>query len=522
MNSSLQNAKRNNPHVLIPVSAISNSTQRMEPFLPDTVEPSTSDKIKNSISSLADRRHVSLQQLHESAVSTTGPSSIPVQTRHTSGKSPAAPPECPSSPIYSMPARSSRPTVLPAAGGHLVPPNNTQTGESIATSAASPEAAPSPKTDQVQDIFREPLEIPGQKKKMYVYRHADARISDEHKKRYPQIIDLFRQKLPTVKALSKSRPANTLYKMKMCGPDREKAQPSILICHPWIDKDLGRQLWKTLREKSLRVQYEDTPPAFGIYIFFSCTFWMLGNSTESLSIYMNNGLIGARLVSNDTSYQVSTITCGISFTGGKTIFALTSAHAFEDHSKEDDKLAASYDDSTTGSGSLESDDTSDYSFSSTDDEYEWDELEVEMARERQGTGLSDPNEPAPFRHDDTEGHTGLSEIKPGRVLGRLNDPKWANLDWALVEIPSLEERSLFGRVSDEDSGIKPACPSEAVGPVLVATASGLLKGTLSSIPSYLASSRNSVALTEIWTLTLVDHGMNQPLALIVSFPLTTV
>ncbi|KAF2676773.1 hypothetical protein K458DRAFT_447354 [Lentithecium fluviatile CBS 122367] len=226
---------------------------------------------------------------------------------------------------------------------------------------------------------------------------------------------------------------------------------------------------------------------------------------------MDNGLFtGAPLVANDTSYQVSTITCGISFAGANTIFALTSAHAFEDNgSRENDKLALSHDDSTTGSGSQESDEASDLSFSSTDNEYDWDKLEVEIARERQETGLSDLNEPSHWKHDGKEGHTGHSEIKPGRVWGRRNNPEWENLDWALVEIPSLDQRSLLSWPSDEGSLIEPSCPSKAVGTVFVATASGLLEGTLSSIPSYLASSRNSTAWTKIWTLTLADQDQKR-------------
>lgn len=415
-------------------------------------------------------------------------------------------------------------TCLPATGGDLVPPDDTRTGESAATDTAPLEAATRPETDPLQDLFRAPLEIPGCKKKKYVYRHADACISDAHKERYPQIIDLFRQKLLTVKALSKSGPAHTLYKMKLCGSDRENTQPSILIFHPWIDQDVSRHIWKNLRAKSLREQYELIPPVFGIHIFFSHNFWMLGNSMKSLSIHMDDGLfVGARLVSNDTLYQVSTITCGISFAGNNTIFALTSAHAFEDNeSKIDDKLASSHNDSTMELGSLESDDMSEHSFSSTDDEYDWDALERAAAKERQGGSLSDPNEPAPFRHEEKEGNTGHSKIEPSRVWGRPNDLKCGNLDWALVEISSLDQRTLFAKPSDEGSFIKSSCPSKAVGMVVVvATASGLLKGTLSGIQSYLASSRNSTAWTKIWTLTLADDRMNQPLALII-LPLTIV
>jgi hypothetical protein len=498
---------------------------------------------KDSMSELANGQHITGQQPHEPTASIQGLSLT----------------------IKGKPLCNPTPTRLPTAGGDSVPPNDARTETSTrsnntalppkppaslrsspdvdnpslprkrprthgpdrpppllaraakAAKAAPPEAAaPATETDQLQDVFRDPLEIPGSIKKIYIYRHADAYISDAHKERYHDIIDLFRQELIADKALSKSRPANTEFKMKMCGPDPENAQPSIVICHRLADIKGGRKIMKALAKKTLREQYEyhrdDTRPVFRIYAFFSQDFYMLGSSMESFSMCMDDGLfIGAQLVSSDTSYRISTITCGVTFAGDDTIFALTSAHAFENNGDEkSDKPASSYDDSTSDSYSSESDDTSDHSFSGTDDEYDWDELEAAAARESEEIGLSDPNKPAPSRHDRVEEHASRSEIKPGRVWGRPNDPKWAlqpNLDWALVEMPMLSQRSLLGRPSDEGSFIAPSGPSEAVGTVVVATHSGLFKGTLSSIPSYLAISRNSAALTEIWTLTLADQSM---------------
>ena len=481
---------------------------------------------KDSMSELVNGQHIVGQQPRESNASIPRPSKAPVQTRHKCIKSQVTPQDL-SPGIEGKPVRNPTRTGFPAAGGDIVPPNNARTETSIPTRAAPPEAAaPAAEIYQLQDVFRDPLEIPGSKKKIYIYKHADACISDAHKERYPDIIDLFRQKLIADKALSKSRPAYTEFKLKMCGPDPENAQPSIVICHPLIDIKGGRQMMKTLGKKTLREQYEyrrdDTRPVFVIHAFFSGKVWMLGGTMKSFSMYMYDSLfIGAQLVSNDTSYHISTIICGVTFAGDNTIFALTSAHAFENNGGEKShKLASSHDDRTSDSDSLESDDTSDHSSSGTDDEYDWDELEAAAAREREETGLGDPNKPAPLRHDRVEGHASRSEIKPGRVWGRPNDPKWAlqpNLDWALVEMPMVGQRSLLGRPPDEGSFVAPSKLSklsEAVGIVVVITPSGLFKGTLSSIPSYVAISRNSAALTEVWTLTLADHGMARSLALV--------
>lgn len=70
-------------------------------------------------------------------------------------------------------------------------------------------------------------------------------------------------------------------------------------------------------------------------------------------------LVGAQLVSNDELYQASTITCGVQFDGNYTIFALMSAHAFE----ESDDLIPDY-------SGLESDHASNYGTSGIVGEYD--------------------------------------------------------------------------------------------------------------------------------------------------------
>jgi hypothetical protein len=389
--------------------------------------------------------------------------------------------------------------------------------------AAAPAVAPAAGLGPSQDDFRDPLEIPGYKKKTYVYRHADSRISDAHKLRFPDIIELFRLQLLSVKGLSKSGPASTEYKLKLCGQTPQDARPSILICHPLLDIKVGRLIFKQLTTKSLREQYEchgnDMRGGFQVYLFFLREFLMLGTSMKPLKICMDQDtLVGAQLVSDDHSYQVSTITCGVSFTGDNTIFALTSAHAFEDNGGEhNDSSAWNYDDSTSESGSLDSDGTCSKRFSDVDDDYNWDELEAAAANERQKNALNGSDNAVSSRYS-VERHVNCHEIKHSQVWGRPNNLDWAtepNLDWALVEMPNLG-------VPFEGSFVTPSSLSERAAAIVVATSSGLRRGTLSSIPSYLASSRNSAALTEIWTLTLTDQGMISLPALDFLFPLTVV
>jgi hypothetical protein len=403
----------------------------------------------------------------------------------------------------------------PSAGGDLVLPEDARTKTSTLASLASPEAAAS----AAKTGFRDPLRMPGHKRGIYVYRHADAHIPAAHIKRFGEIVDILKDNLLKDRRLLMSRPAATMYKLKMCGVNEQEARPSILICHPLLDKEVGRRILKNLSAGNVKEQYkccrDDTRPGFEIYLYLSTEFQVLGNPMKVLSICTCRDSKVAQIVSNDKSYPVSTITCGIFFPGDSTIFALTSAHAFEDNDNEKiGGLAWSHDDSMSNSGSMDSDGISNCGSSGMDDDYDWDELEAAAAEGRQKEFPNDSENSGTLDTSD-ERHVSCSEIKPGKVLGRPNDPQWArqpNLDWVLVEMPGLG-------VPNRSSFVEPSGLSESVATV-VATPSGLRQGTLSAIPSYIDSSSNSTVLTEIWTVNLAEHGMDMSPALVILVPLT--
>jgi len=224
------------------------------------------------------------------------------------------------------------------------------TAQSEATSAA--------KAGQARDVvFRDPVDIPGSKKKIKIYRHADSLITAGHKQRYVRIIDLFQTKLLTVRDLV-GKASKTQYTMKMCGRSPEEARPSILICHPSLDVKVGRLIWNSLTERHLRQQYEyhldDNHPAFGIHLFFQTMFRHLGRPMGPLSLHMSlrHHLSGAQLFSSNMD-PICTITCGVSFSSGSPDFALTSAHAFEDDIGEEiDKPSWDQGNSTSGQAVL--------------------------------------------------------------------------------------------------------------------------------------------------------------------------
>jgi hypothetical protein len=452
-------------------------------------------------------RSIAYQPTHKLTVPIFGPNTPVVNVRYNPKSSHAMPQDLLPA-AEGVPVRSTSPTGAPVLS------DDTPAGTSR---VASPEAAvATAETDGLQADFRNPLLVPGHKGGVYVYKHADSHISDVHRERFPDLVEIFRLRLLETKDLAKSSPASVEYKLKLCGRNPQEACPSILICHPFQSKKIGRSIYKNLTSKALRVHYEGrgdtTIPGFQIYLFFSKECLMLGDPIRPLSIYMNEGsFVGAPLFSNDHSHQVSTVTCGITFAGDNTIFALTSAHAFEDDElKQNDKPAWSYDDSTFELGSLESDDTSSHRSSDMDDEYDWDELEQAAAQERQEIGSNDSNKAA-SPETSVESYVRGREIQSRQVWGRPNNSERStepNLDWALVEMPSLGE-------AVEGSLVLSSGPSEETTSVVVVTHSGPCKGTLSSLPSYFASSRNFTALTKIWTLTINDEGTIPHPALVV-------
>ncbi|KAI8930566.1 hypothetical protein NX059_012176 [Plenodomus lindquistii] len=423
------------------------------------------------------------------------PSMFPTQVRHKLTKIRATM-QSSSSTTDDLSVHNATSAGHPSAGGDLALPEDARTKTSTLASLASSE----------ETGFRDPLRIPGHKREIYVYRHADAHISAAHINRFGEIVDIFKENLLRDRRMS--RPTATMYKLKMCGVNQWAAQPSILICHPLLDKEVGRRILRNLSAGNVKEQYkccrDDTRPGFEIYLYLSTEFQVLGNPMKVLSICTCRDSKVAQIVSNDKSYPVSTITCGIFFPGDSTIFALTSAHAFEDNDNEKiGGLALSHDDSMSNSGSMDGDGISNHGSSGMEDDYDWDELEAAAAAAAaEGRQKEFPNDSENSGTLDTsdERHISCSEIKPGKVLGRPNDPQWArqpNLDWVLVEMPGLG-------VPNRSSFVEPSGLSESVATV-VATPSGLRQGTLSAIPSYIDSSSNSTVLTEIWTVNLAEH-----------------
>ncbi|XP_014554176.1 hypothetical protein COCVIDRAFT_28684 [Bipolaris victoriae FI3] len=295
-----------------------------------------------------------------------------------------------------------------------------------------PAATPAPGKYRPAHDFRDPLEIPFHGKKILVYRHADAHISQEHHRRFPDILELFRQQTQRDKNLSASSQANTEYKVKMCGVNPEDSHASILILHPLEYFEQGKCILKSLSARTLENQYNNKKmgPIFKLYLFLSEGSQMLGNFMNSLSIHIDKeNLLGAQLVSNDERYQTSTITCSVQFDGNDTVFALTTAHAFEDNeAEESDKPAWNPDDTIPNYSGSESDDICDRGPSNTVyecdtcddgplytlDDYDWERIEKEAitAKEDREPSLDNPKKPDSSKQK-VERHPSRFEIAPG-------------------------------------------------------------------------------------------------------------
>ncbi|KAM0257935.1 hypothetical protein ACHAQJ_004093 [Trichoderma viride] len=398
---------------------------------------------------------------------------------------------------------------MPAECQPSITPNESLQENKSITEMKPPDIMGAGPADDQSTHYRNPKQILGVKPVTYVYPHADERISMEHRRRFPVIVDIFQQNLHEHNKLSLKHPTKTEYKLKMCGGSMHDAQPSILVSHPWNDPKTGLLILKILTKKRVRDQYESCHKTarFKIYLFLRPSFKYLGYPAKSLDIRMKDSYFpGALLVSGDIHERVSTISCGIRFpTTDDTYFALTSAHAFKEIYE----------------GLKESTETGEASETSEDEEgseeaWGWQneiaDVEYDLAELMQYENIYEKDQISKASvqlRDDSEAvqeyagsHVQISDtkvIKPSRVWG----PGWAqlsNLDWALIEIDPGQRMIAANRlhvISDlGDNNRK----------VRVITSRGSLHGTICSIPTFIANSSTNSSLCEVWAVTLAEQN----------------
>ncbi|RFU80812.1 hypothetical protein TARUN_1377 [Trichoderma arundinaceum] len=371
-----------------------------------------------------------------------------------------------------------------------------------------------PAAERLAQDFRNPQKIPFSKQMAYVYPHADNYISVQHKLRFPVIEDIIRQNLLENNKPSR-KPPKTEYKLKMCGASIHAAQPSILVCHPSNDYKTGMSIMKILSRKQVKEQYDSRhtkAPRFKIYLFLGSSFTSLGRPMESLSIRIKDSYIpGALLVSGDGYDGISTIACGINFPNfDERIFALTSAHAFEEYKESDDS-------------DTEDEDTVDTILVPDEDEEEGRETytfagieyDISELMKYENINKQSPTSQVSVQHTNVRGHmqghldgsiqsSHVAVINPNRVWSRPQGSEWINspnLDWALVEIEESDQWE--PRNVDQVMHDIPE-PSNSSRAVRILTSRGSLHGTICSIPTLIANSNDASSLCKVWTVTVED------------------
>lgn len=358
---------------------------------------------------------------------------------------------------------------------------------------------------------------------VYVYPHADECISVEHMNRFPVIVDIFRHNLQEQSELSLMHPAKTEYKLKMCGTSMNDAKPSILIFHPQIDAKMSMSILSILRRPEVRQQYNssDMIVCFNIWPFSGPSFKYLGRPMEGLSIQMQDSYIPGALISDDACDRISTITCGIRFPNmADTIFALTTAHAFE---KDDDSNGSDTEYEKIAAGMTfelnEDEDVNGDIYKFGDVEYDIAELMKyeNIDKQNQLSQIGKQHTDLPRQEQDQfDGLVQTSEAKivisPNRVWGRPQGSEWANypnLDWALIEIENSEE----WKADDIDLAMYdiPGLGYKSRS-VRIITSRGSLHGTICNIPAFIANSSNSSSLCKVWIVSPADSSMNSQLS----------
>lgn len=363
-----------------------------------------------------------------------------------------------------------------------------------------------PAVERLAHHFREPRGIPGVNG-IYVYPHAQQYISSEHQIRFEVLVEIFRQNLHEHNKLSLKHPYKAEFKLRMCGKTMEDAKPSILVHHPHVK--VGALILRILDDSPVKEQYDDSSPmrpCYGLYLVLGPAWKYFGCSTKDLHVRMTNSRIaGALLVSGEDG--ISTITCGIRFPGiDGTIFALTTAHAFE----EDDEYeaeATEYDEEALDAllvpSEVEGQDRKVYRLAGV--EYDMVELmKCENMSEQYQISQTSIHDANPSGHVQGYVDEATTTISPNRVWGRPKAPKWdnhSNLDWALVEIeqsPQWETgrvdlaMSIFNSLDGKNRDVR------------IITSRGTLYGEISTIPTFIANSNTSSSLCKVWTVTIPD------------------
>ncbi|KAM0543250.1 hypothetical protein ACHAPJ_012395 [Fusarium lateritium] len=163
---------------------------------------------------------------------------------------------------------------------------------------------------------------------VYLYPHAEMHIGQEHRDRYPQLVEFLKLTVEQYSKLGKDRDwlIGTAYTLAMCGADINSAAPSIVVFCPDDDMNKVKYLQRTLNQKHIVAQYRcATTPLFQIYVW-ARSYTLCGKTCDEFDVHIGQetSLCGAAVASPSSGERLCTVAAVLRIKNSQ--YALTSAH----------------------------------------------------------------------------------------------------------------------------------------------------------------------------------------------------
>ncbi|KAL2062849.1 hypothetical protein VTL71DRAFT_5921 [Oculimacula yallundae] len=320
------------------------------------------------------------------------------------------------------------------------------------------------------DPYGEPQPLPNCKTRVFVYPHSSSLISEDHLRRFPTIINIFKRNMEK-SSDPKLHTHETDFTLRMCGPSPKESQPSIIVfctkavfpnlrslfaskrianqCHPGSSHYTRR--WGSMLRKPAEDPGDSQMPRFNIYYWWATKMprvlhWGTVEDIrvdqpydDSLAQLEVLTMCGSRIAATD-GRRLATLGCLVRVQS--KLYGLSASHAFQRMAKSDAPTPEMPADShqsedlfsdllSCGSMEDEIDLTDD-----VDDCCIVDDVEYDLdATESSGNSSEPSGSVTPADQD------SLQELPVNVMSGviiypsdELDDSKKADLDWALIEV----------------------------------------------------------------------------------------
>lgn len=334
--------------------------------------------------------------------------------------------------------------------------------------------------------------IPYLRQPTYVFPDAIISISQAHKDRYPALKDILQRNIDSSPKLCDYSSCIS-YELRMCGFCAADAIPSVLVFCPFRKLKKIKSLFTQPHIKS---QFEPEPPTT-TFVLFGLFFW--GRTVEMLAFHEIAVVIpeeqdsgefvadaGARnmpwglQVLKGEHGEKHTATMGCIIQVGSERFGLTTAHTFHQ------SPAAATGDHCVGDSDSDTD-NEEYDMNLEAEDNDQVSLEAQPLLSTSGFGRT---------------------VRLGKCQVHMPPPleetsTWmkehANLDWALVELKSMNDGLANYETSNETLPIAEDLPEDCIDVLIITLPLLGVRATLYNIPSYLGGPKGSKA-AEVWTV----------------------